>query len=150
MKYLLALIVVVLLCPFSGQCQWMTVANYGQVVTVPAGMLLRYGSATDNLWVMKTTPFLQNTTFTVGGGEFPVSPDPTAASNTFVLQAYQIPLAQAITVDGTSMAVPAATLAAAKTGTTATSVAGNTTFTVNMTVTPGTNQIAPNSTCGFK
>jgi hypothetical protein len=148
-KYLLAL--AILLCPFSGQAQWMTVATNAQTVTVPAGMLIRYGSVADNLWINKQ--YLQSTTFSVGGGQFPVSPDPSAKSTTFVLQAYQVPLAQAITVAGQSMSVPAATVTAAKpppATPTATSVAGNKTFTVNMTVTPETNQITPGSTCGFQ
>lgn len=144
------LILFLLLSPLA-RGQWMQVAGYGQTVTVPAGMLIRWGSPTDNLWINKQ--YLQSTTFTTGGGQFPTSPDPTAKSTTFVLQAYQVPLTQAITVAGVSTAVPAAAVTAAKpppTSPIATSVAGNTTFSVNMTVKPGTNQITPGSTCGFQ
>lgn len=145
------ILTILMLCPFSGHCQWMTVATYNQTVTVPAGMLVRWGSVTDNLWINKQ--YLLSTTFTTGGGQFPISPDPTAKSTTFVLQAYQVPLAQAITVVGKSMSVPAAIVTAAKpppTSPLATSVSGNTTFSVNMTVKPGTNQITVGSTCGFQ
>ena len=86
--------------------QWMTVAKFGQTVTVSPGSLIRYGSPIDNMWDNYKL-YLSGKTYTVGGGEFPTNPDPQAVDTTFVLQVYQIPVAQTITVAGSAIPIPA-------------------------------------------
>jgi hypothetical protein len=107
MRYLYALMIV-LSCPLA-RAQWMTIATNGQSVSVSTGLLVRYGSVTDNLWTYKQ--YLTPKTYTVGGGEFPVSPDPNAPKSTLVLQAYQLPIAQTVTVSGQTTAIPVNTAA---------------------------------------
>lgn len=114
MRYLLALLFV-LLCPFSGHAQWQTVAGFGQKVVVPNGMLIRYGSAQDNKF---TTPKIFSAlSFTVNSAVFPTNPDPTAVQGTFVLQAYQLPIAQTLTVAGAAVSVSTAVTPIPQSGT---------------------------------
>jgi hypothetical protein len=102
MRYLLALLIVIS-CPIA-RAQWMTIATNGQKVTVNVGTLVRYGNVADDLWVVK--PFTSTQAFVVGSGEFPTSPDPKQPSTSFVLQVYQLPIAQSVTVAGQVTAIP--------------------------------------------
>lgn len=95
-----------LLMPIPAHAQWMTVATYGQKVVVPVAMLVRWGSTTDNLW-SPYKQYLTGKTYIVGGGEFPVDPDPQVAISSLVLQVYQIPIAQVLTVGGGTINIPA-------------------------------------------
>lgn len=103
-RYLLLLLLA--LCPVA-RAQWTTVATYKQPVIVTVGTLFRWGSATDNLWSPYKMASQPTLSFTVGGGEFPVNPDPQQPISALVLQVYQIPIAQNITVAGTVVPIPA-------------------------------------------
>lgn len=92
--------------PVAAHAQWQTVATYGQSVTIPVGVLVRWGSTTDNLWA-PYKQYLTGKTYSVGGGEFPTNPDPQVPANTLVLQVYQIPIQQTIRVAGATINIPA-------------------------------------------
>jgi hypothetical protein len=144
MRYLLAL-AILLFCPFSGQAQWQTVATNGQSVKVPIGMVLRYGSPVDNMW---STPklYTQNSSFSIGSGQFPVNPDPNAKVSTLVIQAYQLPIPQTITVAGNAVTVTTPVPTPAVAGTAAYCPTGKAkTANINITVTPETGLIAAGS-----
>lgn len=128
MKYLFGLL---LLCPFA-HAQWQTVAAFGTKVVVPNGMLIRYGSAQDNKF---TTPKIFSAlSFTVNSAVFPTNPDPTAVQGTFVLQAYQLPIAQTLTVAGAAVSVATTVTPPALAGTPEYCGSGKaTTITINVT-----------------
>lgn len=102
MKFIIAFLMSVT----AAQAQWVTVAAPGQIVTIPIGTYVRWGSVADNLFILK--PYITTQTYRVGGGQFPTSPDPKANPSTFVLQVYQQPVAQTVTVSGKAVVVPAA------------------------------------------
>jgi hypothetical protein len=103
-----ALFVLLFMFPVFSHAQWLTIATAGQKVSIPVGMVIRYGNPNDNAW--DTAKLYTNAkTYTVGGGEFPTNPDPGANPSLFVLQAWETPLPQLVVVNSSSVTVPVST-----------------------------------------
>lgn len=105
MKFLFML----LLAAPMAHAQWVTVAAANQTVTTiaPNTTWVRYGSMADNKWFIKA--YSSPKTFVVGPKEYTTNPDPTADASTFILQVYQQPAAQTITVAGAPVSILAFT-----------------------------------------